>query len=257
MTNGAAPLVSVITPTYQRHSLLPLIWKCVSSQEVADIEWLVLDDSPSPSPFMQGLADPRVRYEHRPQKLSIGTKRNLLVERARGAIVAQFDDDDYYAGNYLSCMVNAMRERNADFVKLFGFFLYSKFHSLLGYWDTTVTAGPHFQWTNGPIRTGFLDEGTKAKLKGVHLGFGFSYVFKKRVWEASPFPDRDWDEDGAFARKALERFNLVGLDDRERTCLHILHVTNTSQCFPQYAMPAFLTDTLFPHAREHLAASLR
>ncbi len=54
MTNGVAPLVSIITPTYQRAALLPLAWKCVASQQLTEFEWLVLDDSPSPSRFHAG-----------------------------------------------------------------------------------------------------------------------------------------------------------------------------------------------------------
>jgi glycosyltransferase involved in cell wall biosynthesis len=40
------PLVSVITPTYNRPHILPTIYKCVVGQDMADFEWLVLDDSP-------------------------------------------------------------------------------------------------------------------------------------------------------------------------------------------------------------------
>jgi len=36
-----------------------------------------------------------------------------------------------------------------------------------------------------------------------YLGFGFSYVYRKAVWQAGGFPEEDFDEDLGFARKAL------------------------------------------------------
>jgi glycosyltransferase involved in cell wall biosynthesis len=62
------PLVSIITPTFNRPKFLPILSKCVLNQSVSDFEWLVLDDSPNPSTFMQGLSDPRIIYEHANEK---------------------------------------------------------------------------------------------------------------------------------------------------------------------------------------------
>ena len=54
--------VSIITPTYGRAELLPLAYRMYASQQdSAAREWIVIDDSPQPSPFMQNLADPSVR----------------------------------------------------------------------------------------------------------------------------------------------------------------------------------------------------
>jgi glycosyltransferase involved in cell wall biosynthesis len=77
---------------------------------------------------MMKLDDPRVFYDHRPERRSVGMKRNVLISRARGEIIAQFDDDDFYGKGYLSGMISAMRNGDADFVKLFGFFMYSQLH---------------------------------------------------------------------------------------------------------------------------------
>jgi hypothetical protein len=100
---------------------------------VADFEWLVLDDSPSPSDYMRKVADKRVRYEHRAECMTIGAKRNHLIEQARAPIIAHFDDDDHYSKGYLRRMMSALGEQKADFAKLFGFFLFSKVHNLFAY----------------------------------------------------------------------------------------------------------------------------
>ena len=116
----STPRVSLITPTFGRHKFLPLAAKFVSHQSVSDIEWLVLDDSPEPSEFMQRLADPRIVYEHTAIRCTTGDKRNRLIDRAKGNIIALFDDDDFYGPNYLARMLSALEENDADIAKLAG-----------------------------------------------------------------------------------------------------------------------------------------
>ena len=55
---------------------------------------------------------------HNPEKRTIGAKRNQLISMSAGSIIAHFDDDDWYAPNYLSSMGAALVEQDADFVKL-------------------------------------------------------------------------------------------------------------------------------------------
>jgi len=246
------PLVSIITPTFNRARYLPLLHRCVMAQDLQDFEWLIDDDSPSPSSYMQGLTDKRISYAHVTARRAIGTKRNALIERARGRIIAQFDDDDYYSSSYLARMVRIMRESGAAFVKLYGFFLYSKFLRMCGYWDLLQRTGRHMVFSKEPFSVVMLDEGNNASLREVHLGFGFSYVFEKAVWEHARFPDIDWNEDRPFAKQAMERFPLVGVQDEACTCIHVLHESSTSWCFPQYLLPRFLFDRLFPESKEHM-----
>jgi glycosyltransferase involved in cell wall biosynthesis len=249
----AAPLISIITPTFERQQFLPFVAQCVLGQSFSDFEWLVLDDSAHPSSFMQKLADPRVIYEHTGQKTTIGQKRNRLVERAQGKIIAQFDDDDFYARDYLARMKAAMDESDADIVKLFGFFLYSKLWKTFGYWDLTTKVGPHWVWSADPPNFVMLTPSNNIHFKDSHLGFGFSFLFKKTVWEHGPFPDLNFNEDGAFVLNALKRFKLKGFQDDHCTSIHVLHQANTSHCFPQFVLPGFLMSRLFPDAGELLS----
>ena len=73
-----------------------------------------------------------------------------------------------------------------------------------------------------------------------HLGFGFSYVFRKKVWEAIPFSDDSvhWNEDTPFAVAADKVFRLLHFKDRRGLCLHVLHEGNISRSFPQYRLPS-------------------
>ena len=97
---------------------------------------MILDDSPEPSPYFSMLTDDQVRYQHLPQRISIGAKRNLLNERARGDIVVHFDDDDFYSKDYLATMGRCF-EAPIDFAKMSGWYIYSQVYRELGYWDLT------------------------------------------------------------------------------------------------------------------------
>jgi glycosyltransferase involved in cell wall biosynthesis len=249
-----APLVSIITPTFNRPHYLPILTRFVLDQSISDFEWLILDDSPAPSKFLQELSDPRIVYEHAHKKMTVGDKRNRLIQKSRADIIAQFDDDDFYGQNYLSTMIYAMHENSADIVKFFGFFLYSKLYNALGYWDLNAKVGPHWVWSAQPLGLIMLTEQNNQGSKNNHLGYGFSYVFKKKVWEHGQFPDMNWNEDGIFMLNAVQHFKLMGIHDVECTCLHVIHASNTSRCFPQYMMPGFLVHKLFPKAEDLLAA---
>ena len=56
---SSRPKHSIITPTYQRHSMLRLQHRAISEQTERDFEWLILDDSPEPSAYFSNLADDR------------------------------------------------------------------------------------------------------------------------------------------------------------------------------------------------------
>jgi GT2 family glycosyltransferase len=247
------PIVSIITPTFNRPHYLPFITRFVLDQSVSDFEWLILDDSPRPSEFMLGISDPRVIYEHAEEKRTTGNKINYLIQKARGDIIALFDDDDFYGPNYLSNMLSEMRDNSADIIKFFGFFIYSKIYQALGYWDLSAKVGPHWVWSAQPLGIMMMTEQNNQSFKDNHLGYGFSYVFKKKVWEHGQFPDRGWNNDGVFMMNAVQNFKLTGIHDVQCTCLHVIHGANSSRCFPQYMMPGFLAFKLFPMAEDLLA----
>jgi glycosyltransferase involved in cell wall biosynthesis len=252
------PAVSVITPTWNREALLPFAYRSFASQRAGALEWIVIDDSDTPSAFMMGLNDERVVYRHLPSRLSIGEKRNLAVELARSEVIAHFDDDEVYAPDYLATMLDYMRVCEAEFVKLGAFFLYSRTYGQFAYWDLMRKKGLHFCWSDRPMTMlNFPEE--NAAFANNHLGYGFSYVYTKRLWAAQPFEHRSFNEDGQFVEAALARGARVALFfDDAGLCLHVLHAYNTSKCFPQYLLPEVLVARHFPHFCEALdSASLR
>src|SRR2546429_6589941 len=63
-------------------------------------------------------ADPRIRYERVPRGEPIGTKRNRGCELARGALIAQWDDDDWYGPSRLSAQIVPLLANRADITGL-------------------------------------------------------------------------------------------------------------------------------------------
>jgi glycosyltransferase involved in cell wall biosynthesis len=236
------PQVSIITPTHNRTQFLPAIWKCVREQSVHDFEWLVLDSSRHAAPIFESISDARVKYLHNPNRMTIGAMRNALCEAATGDIIALFDDDDFYAPHYIASMLSLMDREDADFVKLLGFYVYHRQHGVFGYWDLEKNLDIHYRFgPDGVIAGHFIPADGNGR-----LGFGFSFLFRRRVWEASHFLDQDWNEDGLFAEAAVRQFKFAGTQDIDCSCLHIVHTCSTSISYPQYLLPSALLARLFP-----------
>lgn len=239
-------MVSVITPTYNRDRFLKRALKYFRSQTYSNIEWIILDDSPRPSESFRDISDSNIHYRHIDGKISVGEKRNILIERSVGEIIIQFDDDDYYSPDYVSMMVSALIERDADIVNLRGWFLYDIRSRFFGYWDLMQKNGLHYVCDQADVTLEIFGPENSQSLENNHFGYGFSYAFKREVWHSVKFPTIDWNEDAEFYLRAGLKFKVDGLYDTAGICLHTLHSDSTSRCFPQYQIPNFLFPTLFP-----------
>lgn len=240
------PRTSIITPTKDRQNFLPHLWECIRAQTEQDFEWLIHDSSAAPATF-DFLSDPKVHYEYEQAPMEIGAKRNWLCNKAAGEIIVQFDDDDYYAPHYVTHMSNLMDAAGADFIKLFGFYLYHADSQSFAYWDLVHEFPVH--WVLAPQGVGVTYPQCDAYRGGADArwGYGFSYVFRKKVWQAIKFPNQGHGEDQIFANNAIMQFESIGIQDRQRLCIHVLHKGNTSLCVPQQILPRDRMKELFPH----------
>ncbi|WP_414462445.1 glycosyltransferase family 2 protein [Hyphomicrobium sp. DY-1] len=234
--------ISIITPTENREAFLPAIWDCVKSQSIQDFEWLIHDGSPQPSVALSAITDPRVRYIHSTQPMSLGAKRNVLVGSAVGDTIIHMDDDDYYAPEYIEAMLTLLVQSNADIVKLYGFYLYHQASQRFAYWDLEHTFPFHYllhpRRPDTPV--GLRMVGAKEA-----WGYGFSYVYHRRVWDKRKFPDQGHGEDQVFADAAIAEFRHAGMQDRQQLAVHVIHTSNTSVSFPQQLLPADFHQTYF------------
>jgi glycosyltransferase involved in cell wall biosynthesis len=245
------PLISIITPTHNRDLCLRTLYVLITRQSWANIEWLIYDDSVEPSWFMGAIRDTRVRYWHDTTRRSIGEKRNILVSRAKGEYIVHCDDDDYYSPHYVSVMHTALTTKGADICKLSGFFLFYRNARTLAYWDLLIKTGYHFEWNGKAFRCILLTDSNNGRLAKAHMGFGFSYVYRRAVWESTPFPHLDRNEDGEFLTAAAKHSPTLLMPDTTGICLHVIHRNNSSRCFPQVVLPSFMSKLLFSWAPVH------
>lgn len=238
--------VSVITPTKNRPEFLRLAKQCFLAQTYKNIEWLILDDSDLKNEEFSNLIENNIVYIHSAGPLSIGEKRNRLIDQSTGEVIVHFDDDDYYLSNYVEKFVATLESENSDLLNLRSFFLCNAWSGNFAYWDLTVKEGLHFKMFKEDVELVMLDSTNNKGFQLSHFGFGFGWTYRKSVWKENPFLDINWNEDGEFSAKARKKFKLDGLMDADGICLHFLHKNSSSMCFPQYILPPRLLKNFFP-----------
>lgn len=106
VTEGAAPLVTCIMPTCDRHCFVPEAIRCFLRQNYPNLELVIVDDgSRSVASLLPD--DPRVRLIRLSQKKNIGAKRNIACAAAHGEFILHWDDDDWYPPDRVSRQVAA------------------------------------------------------------------------------------------------------------------------------------------------------
>jgi glycosyltransferase involved in cell wall biosynthesis len=127
---SATPLVSIITPAYNREEYLPQTIESVLAQGFSDWEMIIVDDGSTTNGnrLIAGgycARDPRIRYYHQ-QHGGPSSARNLAISHARGSLLAFLDSDDRYLKNGLATLVQALQKAPprvklvyGDFVKFF------------------------------------------------------------------------------------------------------------------------------------------
>jgi glycosyltransferase involved in cell wall biosynthesis len=247
---------SIITPTKERQDHLRLLYEVILSQTEPDWEWLIHDDTKTPSSFFQNLKDPKVHYFHSKKTLTIGEKRNFLNQRASGVYIFHFDDDDYYAPDYLQKGIDSLKE--SDFFTLSSWFCAHVSSRQFFYWDKECVHESHYilnrMETISSKSFEFETESEKQDFiqKNVY-GYGFCYAYRAEVAKKVAFEKTNFGEDYGFFEKAKEHgFRVLAEQDRSGRVLHMMHDVNTTLSFPQYSVPPFMMYQLFPHLQTYL-----
>jgi glycosyltransferase involved in cell wall biosynthesis len=109
----ASPLVSCVMPTYNRRAFVPGAIRHFLRQDYAHRELIVVDDGDD---AVEDLVpdDLRISYVRMTGRHSIGAKRNIGCERAKGELVVLWDDDDWMASWRLSYQVTEFLGQDVD-----------------------------------------------------------------------------------------------------------------------------------------------
>lgn len=111
------PLVTVIVPVYKVEKYLPKCIESILAQKYRNLEILLVDDG---SPDSCGSIceayqrkDFRVKVIHK-ENGGLSDARNAALDEMKGELVTFIDSDDFVSEYYVSNLVAAMLENNAD-----------------------------------------------------------------------------------------------------------------------------------------------
>jgi glycosyltransferase involved in cell wall biosynthesis len=113
---SAAPLVSVILPTFNRLSYLKPALLSVFGQSLTDWELIIADDgsdAPTRAYLRSVESPPRVRVIWLPHTGNYSAVRNAALREARGEYVAFLDSDDLWRPDKLELQIEALRANAA------------------------------------------------------------------------------------------------------------------------------------------------
>jgi glycosyltransferase involved in cell wall biosynthesis len=107
------PLVSCIMPTANRRAFVPQAIDYFLRQDYQPKELIIIDDGDDASGDLIP-ADGRLRHLRLSTKMTVGAKRNLACEQARGEVIAHWDDDDWHAPHRIRYQVEALLHTGAE-----------------------------------------------------------------------------------------------------------------------------------------------
>jgi glycosyltransferase involved in cell wall biosynthesis len=191
-------MVSCIMPTADRREFVPQAIRNFLAQDYEPRELIVLDDGRDSVADLIPSHD-SIRYLRLDRKSTIGAKRNIACERARGEVIAHWDDDDWMAPTWLSSQVKALRSQGADICGLDKVFFYAP------------DARRAWQYVYDG-RTPWVCGGTLCYLR--------------EFWRGAPFADIDVGEDNAFVWSV--RSKRIATNPDQHLYVARVHARNTS-----------------------------
>ncbi|MFC5447066.1 glycosyltransferase [Paenibacillus aestuarii] len=147
---------------------------------------------------------PNVSIFQLPSHVSVGQCKNFAIKKANYSVIAKFDDDDFYAPNYLREALDAIKKTNADIIGKRSYYSYVEKNKAL------------------------VIRGEKNENKFVELVCDATLVFRKRVFDKVQFNDMCPGSDKAFQKdcrrhgfkiysSSIKNFAYVRRDSKKHT----------------------------------------
>ncbi|WP_158797408.1 glycosyltransferase family A protein [Pedobacter sp. L105] len=194
----STPLVSCIMPTANRQKYISFAIDYFLKQSYPNAELVIIDDG------IKSVASlipdhPKIRYFYSDPIGTIGIKRNHACEKSSGEIIMHWDDDDWYAPEWISRQVDALITSNADITGLNRVIFYSP----------TIEA--RWVYEDLDIEKPWL--------------CGATMAYKKSFWQDNQFIDLQVGEDYDFVWNSKAK---IFAHDYFEGFVAILHPNNTS-----------------------------
>jgi hypothetical protein len=194
------PLVTCVMPTYNRRAFVPQAISYFTRQDYPDRELIVVDDGTDPVADLIP-DDPAIRYVRLPARKTIGAKRNIACEQARGEIIVHWDDDDWMADWRLRYQVEAFLGQDVDVSGL----------SAVFFCDVTGARSWRYQYPSG--RRPWVHDPT--------------FCYRRQLWASAPFPDTSYGLDSRYLWQGPGK--RIGMLDDPSFYVGIVHGGNTSR----------------------------
>jgi O-antigen biosynthesis protein len=204
------PLVSCIMPTSNRRSFVQLALRLFLQQDYPNKELVIVDDGEDAvEDLVSSVAG--VSYFRLPGRATIGAKRNLACEQARGEIIAHWDDDDWYSPDRLRYQVAPIIAGEADITGLENAFVME------------LNSGQF--WSTQPALHQRMFVGN------VHGG---TLVFRKYLFsEGMRYPEINLAEDAWLLHRALRNGKRLLRLSNPGVFVYVRHGTNAwTECVP-------------------------
>ncbi|MBS1586678.1 MAG: glycosyltransferase family 2 protein [Bacteroidetes bacterium] len=169
--NTELPFVSCIMPTANREKFVPIAIRYFLKQDYPNKELVIVDDGREPIEHLIPDID-GIQYLRMNNKAVIGAKRNIACQAAKGDIIVHWDDDDWYASDWVSCQVRALEDSGADICGLDQVLFYDPLKKKAWKYVYPKTAKP---WVAGA-----------------------TMACRKSLWQQQPFREVQVGEDNYF-----------------------------------------------------------
>lgn len=165
------PMVTCIMLTANRLEFFTFSISQFLRQDYPNAELVIIDDGKKSFSALIPDTD-KIRYFHTHPIGTIGMKRNVACDKANGEYIFYWDDDDFYAPDWISRQVDALSSSSADISGLSSVIFYSDF------------SNETYRYTYSENNTKWISGATMA--------------FRKTLWERYPFKDLQIGEDADF-----------------------------------------------------------
>jgi hypothetical protein len=223
----------IIPTTNSRQPFHEHIYKCFHEQTYQNKSLIVFEDGIDSvkSQFWQNLdnQNENIKYIHSTKQYTIGEKRNLMCVLSKSDYIAHFDDDDIYLPNYLSFMMENIKDNYLCKLKSWTNFIYDSKRFV----NNVFKRFSHLEQNARQIYKNMYhfdkDSYYYRKLDNP-LEYGFSYFYKREVINEIRFEKQNFNEDTPWAEKIAKKYPVIAIDDNDLNVIHIQHKNNTSNC---------------------------
>src|ERR1700744_431733 len=193
------PLVSCVMPTFNRRAFVPHAIRYFLRQDYEHKELIIIDDG---TDVINDLVPdiPEIKYIRLDQKITLGAKLNMACEHAKGDVIVNWDDDDWYAPNRLTYQVQELQQSNTDVCGI----------NHLLYFDLRDKKA--YKYTYPSDQRMWL--------------LGSSLCYKKDTWHNHQFADINVGMDGLFVWE--QQPDRVKLLPDHSFAVHMIHPNNVS-----------------------------